>query len=171
MIGAGPRGRAFALRCACAGYAVVLEDVLSSNLRKAAQEIADAAEPLESRLTLAGSVEEAVRAADVAIDFVPDELESKLEIFSMMDRMAPPRTVFCTPTRLSIYDLASCTYRPGQCVGLEPFGDQIGTEGVLVRGEHTAEESVARVMAWLATLGMQVQVRWDEQERVLVQSR
>ena len=28
------------------------------------------------------------------IDCVPDELESKLEIFCLLDRMAPPRTVF-----------------------------------------------------------------------------
>jgi 3-hydroxyacyl-CoA dehydrogenase len=33
--------------------------------------------------------------------------------------MAPPRTVLLTPTtRLSITDLAQCTYRPGQCVAL-----------------------------------------------------
>ena len=65
------------------------------------------------------TIEDAVREADLAIDCVPDELESKLEIFSLMDRMAPPRTVFATPTtNLSIADLASCTYRPGQCVGI-----------------------------------------------------
>ena len=80
------------------------------------QELNPAAMPLVS---FAGTVEDAVRQADLAIDCVPDELESKLEIFSLMDRMAPPRTVFATPTtNLSIADLASCTYRPGQCLGL-----------------------------------------------------
>ena len=43
-------------------------------------------------------MEDAVREADVAVDFVPDELESKLEIFSMIDRMAPPKTLLCTPS-------------------------------------------------------------------------
>ena len=65
------------------------------------------------------TVEDAVRDADLAVDFVPDELESKLEIFSLLDRMAPPRTILCTPTNaLSITDLASCTYRAERCVGL-----------------------------------------------------
>jgi len=33
--------------------------------------------------------------------------------------MAPPKTVFATPTtNLSIADLASCTYRAAQCVGV-----------------------------------------------------
>ena len=50
---------------------------------------------------------------------MPDELESKLEIFCLLDRMAPPRTVLVTPTtRLSIADLASCTYRADKCVAL-----------------------------------------------------
>jgi 3-hydroxybutyryl-CoA dehydrogenase len=33
--------------------------------------------------------------------------------------MAPPRTIFATPsTKLSIADLASCTYRAAQCVAI-----------------------------------------------------
>ena len=63
------------------------------------------------------TVEDAVRGADLVIDFVPDELESKLEIWSLIDRMAPPKTVMCTPSdALSITDLASCTYRADRCV-------------------------------------------------------
>lgn len=65
------------------------------------------------------TIEDAVREADLAIDCVPDELESKLEIFCLLDRMAPPRTVLATPTtRLSIADLASCTYRADKCVAI-----------------------------------------------------
>jgi 3-hydroxybutyryl-CoA dehydrogenase len=65
------------------------------------------------------TIEDAVREADLAIDCVPDELESKLEIFCLLDRMAPPGTVLATPTtRLSIADLASCTYRPDRCVAI-----------------------------------------------------
>ena len=61
------------------------------------------------------------------MDFVPDELESKLEIFSMIDRMAPPKTILCTPSyALSITDLASCVYRPDRCVAVR---------GNLVRGD------------------------------------
>src|SRR5208337_5546450 len=64
-------------------------------------------------------IEDAVRDADLAIDCVPDELESKLEILWLLDRMAPPRTVLATPTtRLSIADLANCTYRPEKCIAI-----------------------------------------------------
>ncbi len=65
------------------------------------------------------SIEDAVRDADLVIDCVPDELESKLEIFWLLDRMAPPRTVIATPTiHQSIADLASCTNRREKCIAI-----------------------------------------------------
>jgi len=120
VIGAGPAGRSFAMACSAAGYYVVIEDVMPSNLRRTEVEYAD----LSLRggfgaLEFATTVEGAVREADIAVDFVPDELESKLEIFSMIDRMAPPKTILCTPSvALSITDLASCVYRPSRCLAV-----------------------------------------------------
>jgi len=120
IIGAGPLGRWLALASARAGYAVLLEDVMPSNLHHAQeylrQQLGPAALP---NVTFASTIEQAVREADLAIDCVPDELESKLEIFCLLDRMSPPRTILVTPTkRLSIADLASCTYRADKCVAL-----------------------------------------------------
>ncbi len=120
IIGAGAAGRDFAATCLAAGFRVFLEDVMPSNLRRAQLELSSST----GLLTLISTVEDAVRNADIAIDFVPDELESKLEIFSMIDRMAPPRTILCTPSEaLSITDLASCVYRPDRCFALRglPF--------------------------------------------------
>ncbi len=93
---------------------------MPSSLRHAEQTLRESLGPAAMPLvSFARTVEDAVREADLAIDCVPDELESKLEIFSLLDRMAPPRTVFATPTtNLSIADLASCTYRPGQCIAI-----------------------------------------------------
>lgn len=121
VIGAGQAGRRFALRCAVAGFDVVLEDVMPANLRRAQAEFEDLSGTVAGTgsMSFALTVEEAVREADLAIDFVPDELESKLEIFSLVDRMAPPKTILCTPSdALSITDLASCTYRGHRCVAV-----------------------------------------------------
>jgi 3-hydroxybutyryl-CoA dehydrogenase len=138
IIGAGPLGRVLALLSARAGFHTVLEDVLPSNLRKAssALDLVHARE-LGSYATVefVGSVEAAARDADLILDSVPDELESKLEIFWLMDRMAPPRSIFLTPTAaLSIADLASCTNRPERCMGFEVVSEvrssEAGTGGV-----------------------------------------
>jgi 3-hydroxybutyryl-CoA dehydrogenase len=132
IIGAGPLGRWLALAAARAGYSVLLEDVMPANLHHAQEYIRqqytaatpdpESPNPEPGSLTpvlFVTTIEDAVRNADLVIDCVPDELESKLEILFLLDRMCPPHTVLATPTtRLSIADLASCTYRPGQCVAI-----------------------------------------------------
>jgi len=109
---------------------VRLEDVMPANLHHAQeylrQQLGPAALP---SVVFVSTIEEAVREADLAIDCVPDELESKLEIFCLLDRMAPPRTVLMTPTKkMSIADLASCTYRAEKCLALVADAQEL-TEG------------------------------------------
>jgi 3-hydroxybutyryl-CoA dehydrogenase len=163
VIGAGSAGRAFALRCAAAGFDVVLEDVMPAKLRRAQDEYAELQPQLPGSLRFASTVEDAVASADVAIDFVPDELESKLEIFSLLDRMAPPRTILLTPTlALSITDLASCTYRPGNCVGLRGAVNGILEPEVDVLRSHFAEPaSLQAVVDLLHRLGVEGRIVED----------
>jgi 3-hydroxybutyryl-CoA dehydrogenase len=150
VIGAGAAGRAFALRCAAAGFDVVLEDVMPAKLRRAQDEYAELQAELPGSLRFAMTVEDAVASADVAVDFVPDELESKLEIFSLLDRMAPPRTILLTPTlALSITDLASCTYRPGNCVAL--FG---AVNGILESQVDVLQSRFVEAASLHAVLGL-----------------
>lgn len=120
IIGAGPLGRSLALGSVRAGFRVLLEDVMPSNLHHAQEYIREnlGTEALPA-VTFVSSVEDAVRTAHLVIDCVPDELESKLEILWLLDRMAPPQTIFATPTtQFSIADLAACTYRPDKCIAL-----------------------------------------------------
>src|SRR5580658_10264077 len=94
IIGAGPLGRWLALSAARAGFRVLLEDVMPSNLHHAQEYIrtelgpeamgADSASPV----SFVSTIEDAVRSADLVIDCIPDELESKLEIFWLLDRMS-----------------------------------------------------------------------------------
>jgi 3-hydroxybutyryl-CoA dehydrogenase len=99
-----------------------------------------------------------VREADLAIDCIPDELESKLEILWLLDRMSPPQTVFATPTtRLSIADLASCTYRPEKCIAIvaEPQSLVAGqsNEVLLRKTASTTAETVSLVEDFWKRLG------------------
>ncbi|MGA8044216.1 MAG: 3-hydroxyacyl-CoA dehydrogenase NAD-binding domain-containing protein [Terracidiphilus sp.] len=120
IIGAGPLGRWLAFAAARAGFNVLLEDVMPTNLRHAREALRQQLSPQAlPSVTFVDTIEDAVRDADLIIDCVPDELESKLEIFCLLDRMAPPRAILATPTtRLSISDLAACTYRADKCVAI-----------------------------------------------------
>jgi len=89
---------------------------------------------------------------------VPDELESKLEILWLLDRMAPPRTVIATPTtNLSIADLASCTYRPEKCMAIaaSPAALAAGAgPGIVLRAAlATNKETADLVSGFFVKLG------------------
>lgn len=133
VIGAGKLGRSIACATALAGYRTILEDVLPASLRRAESDIRDTldqlirsgkvsgeqAEPALARIEYAGSVEEAARQADLVIEAVPDEMESKLEIFTLLDKIARPQTILASTTAtLSVSDIASITYRRDKVVGL-----------------------------------------------------
>lgn len=172
VIGAGPAGRQFAAACLRAGLHVTLEDVMPANLRRAELDLAN----LTDLLDLALTVEDAVRNADLAIDFVPDELESKLEIFSMVDRMAPPRTLLCTPTdALSITDLASCVYRPELCFALRglPLHERAepGAAVDLLYPPEAAPAALATMQNFLARLGLRGTALPDPNAPALVKNQ
>jgi 3-hydroxybutyryl-CoA dehydrogenase len=136
VIGAGTMGRGIAHVAALGGYRTILEDLLPNALRKAEDEIrgnldkavelgkvsvADATSAL-GRLEYAGSVEAAAREADLVIEAVPEEMESKIEIFTLLDKVCRPDTVLASnSSSLSITEIASVTYRAKKCVGMHFF--------------------------------------------------
>ena len=175
IIGAGPLGRWLALQAARAGFRVLLEDVMPHNLHHAQQFLREqlGVEGLGSEcgaeVAFVSTIEDAVREADLAIDCVPDELESKLEIFCLLDRMAPPRTVLATPTtRLSIADLASCTYRPDRCVAIcreaSTLADGAGSEILLRTTSKTSAATVDLLTRFWTGLGFTATFALDPAE-------
>lgn len=173
VIGAGTAGRSFALACAAAGFRVLLEDVMPTNLRQARAEYAQLASPVGGEIEFASTIETAVREADLVVDFVPDELESKLEIFCLLDRMAPPKTIVLTPTNaLSITDLASCTYRGDRCFAVRgAFPDVAGGIVSVLHAPEFHAASLDATAAFLTALGGSVQVELDQDAPMLVKNQ
>ena len=63
-------------------------------------------------------MEEAAREADLVIEAVPEEMESKIEIFTMLDKICRPATILASNTSsLSITEIASVTYRSEEVRG------------------------------------------------------
>jgi 3-hydroxybutyryl-CoA dehydrogenase len=159
VIGAGIMGRGSAQVAALGGYRTLLEDVLPAALRKAESELranldkavelkkvsSQDAEAAIGRLEYAGSVEEAAREADLVIEAVPEEMESKIEIFTLLDKICRPETILASNTSsLSITEIASVTYRAKKCVGMHFFNPVHKMKLLeVVRALETDDETIA----------------------------
>jgi 3-hydroxybutyryl-CoA dehydrogenase len=174
VIGAGIMGRGIAHAAALGGYRTILEDLLPGALRKAETEIranldkavelgkvashdADAA---FRRLEYASSVEEAAREADLVIEAVPEEMESKIEIFTLLDKICRPTTMLASNTSsLSVTEIASVTYRAKKCVGMHFFNPVHKMKLLeVVRALETDDESLATAVEVGTRMGKEVVV-------------
>jgi 3-hydroxybutyryl-CoA dehydrogenase len=174
VIGAGIMGRGIAHAAAIGGYRTILEDLLPAALRRAESEIrtnldqavalgkvaAPDAEAALHRLEYAGSVEEAAREADLVIEAVPEEMESKIEIFTLLDKVCRPATILASNTSsLSITEIASVTYRAKKCVGMHFFNPVHKMKLLeIVRALETDDDTLATVVDVGRRMGKEVVV-------------
>ena len=159
VIGAGTMGRGIAYSAALGGYQTVLEDVSESMRAQALDWIRSAfdegvtrgkltAEQKENslaRIATSQSVGEACRQAELIIEAVPEEMETKLEIFTILDKFAKPGAIFASNTSsLSITEMAAITLRAESCIGMHFFNPVQKMKLLeIVRGLETSEATIA----------------------------
>ena len=174
VIGAGIMGRGIAQAAAMGGYRTILEDILPNALRRAESEIRDnldkavslgkvsaqEATSARERLEYAGSVDEAARQADLVIEAVPEELESKIEIFTILDKVCRPATILASNTSsLSLTEIASVTYRAPKIVGMHFFNPVHKMKLIeVVRALETDEDTLATAVEVGRCMGKEVVV-------------
>lgn len=174
VIGAGIMGRGIAYAAALGGYRTVLEDLLPAALRRAEAEIranldkaaelgkvsASDADAAFARLEYAGSVEQAAREADLVIEAVPEEMESKIEIFTLLDKICRPSTILASNTSsLSITEIASVTYRARKILGMHFFNPVHKMKLLeIVRALETDDETLAAAVSVGRRMGKEVVV-------------
>jgi 3-hydroxybutyryl-CoA dehydrogenase len=159
VIGAGTMGRGIAYASALGGYRTILEDVMPEMLTKARAWIAQAfdegakrgklaageAAAALKRVSTASSVEDACRESDFLIEAVAEEMELKLELYTLFDKFAKPNAVLASNTSsLSIAEMAEMTFRPELCVGMHFFNPVPKMRLIeIVRAPKTSDETIA----------------------------
>jgi 3-hydroxybutyryl-CoA dehydrogenase len=136
VIGAGTMGRGIAYAAAFGGYTTVLEDISPQMLEESTRWIrksfdegvacgkvdAEIRERALSLIATASSVECAIRDADLIIEAVPEEMEMKMELFTIFDKFAKPHAIFASNTSsLSISDMSELTVSRERCIGMHFF--------------------------------------------------
>lgn len=168
VIGAGQRGRAIALAALLAGYRIILEDVSREALEAAAawlktelewalkregtkQRVGEAA---AANLVPAASLEGALREADLVIEAAAEEMEAKIELFTIFDKFAKADAILASSSpALPVGEMASVTFCPERCIGMR-FGDsQLPTAIELVTTPATSEETIAAAREVVRRMG------------------
>jgi 3-hydroxybutyryl-CoA dehydrogenase len=161
VIGAGKVGRALARRAAVAGFRVVLEDLIPTSLESARHEIRRSldeavasgalaqaeAEQAFARIECASSIEDAARRARIVMETGPDEFESKLEMFCLLDRICLPGTVIVS--NCHALELSDTAAKAESIVGMYFAGDEAEIHCSAFTGAHAlaVAEQLAQRMA------------------------
>jgi 3-hydroxybutyryl-CoA dehydrogenase len=141
LVGATAIAEQIASRALRSGLNVVIDDVSDARL----ETISRSLHGLHSAPALTQSVESAIRAADFLIDTLPDDLEVKLELFTLFDKFAKPNAIFITTGSIAIDDLAAITFCPDRCIAARlshvPNTTDVTVE--LIPGTETSARTLA----------------------------
>ena len=178
VIGAGTMGRGIAYAAALGGYNTVLEDVSRQMLEQGVIWIKQSFEGGVARgeveagvrdkalslISTASNVEDAIRDAELIVEAVPDELEMKLELFTIFDKFAKTGAIFASSTSsLSITDFTDVTVSRDRCIGMHFFNSVPNMKLIeLVRTPHTSDETVATCREVARRMGKEVVIVNEE---------
>ena len=169
VLGAGTMGHGIAQVAAQAGFDVTLYDVQRSLAEAAIERIdanlaggvdrgkltAEQRRAALARLRASSALEEAVDAADLVIEAVPEKLELKRQLFARVETLVPPACVLATNTSsLSIAEIAAALRAPERFLGMHFFNPvHLMRLLELVIHEGTAESALAVARSVGAAMG------------------
>jgi 3-hydroxybutyryl-CoA dehydrogenase len=169
VIGGGTMGNGIAHVCAQAGRSVTMVDMNQDLLEKALatifknmdrqvrKEIISAGQKDEAmdRISTVTSLEDGVGDAQLVVEAVPEKMELKEEIFSVLDGAAPDGCILATNTSsISITEIAAFTKRPEKVIGMH-FMNPVPMMKLVevIRGLATDDETTKTVMELSTELG------------------
>lgn len=93
--------------------------------------------------------------ADLVIEAASEDMTMKKEVFTMLDGICKPETIFATNTSsLSITEIAAVTNRPAQFIGMHFFNPAPVMKLVeVIKGQKTSNEVCAKIIDLATKMG------------------
>lgn len=171
VIGTGTMGNGIAGQATLSGFDVVMFDVDPARVGAAMDQIertwkkgvdrgkvpAEKVEAGRVRLKTATELDAAVAEADLIIEAVPERMDLKKTLFAAFEAQSGPQTLLASNTSsLSLTEIAAATGCPERVLGMHFFNPVAVMPLVeLVRGHHTAPETLAAGRAVAEAMGKQ----------------
>jgi 3-hydroxybutyryl-CoA dehydrogenase len=169
VIGMGTMGIQIGIVCAQAGFRTIMADINEHRVKAGLQNIRsfldtrrqkgkldeDSVDKTLSLISAGADIGEALYAADLVIEAVFENIETKSQVFKTMDLKAPKHAVLASNTStLWITEIAAATNRPEKCIGAHFLIPAALTPLVeVVRGSETSDETHDTVIGFLKKCG------------------
>lgn len=168
VVGAGIMGSGIAQVVAQGGYVVVVREAEQRVLDKGKRAIDGGLQravdrgrmTVEEKATILGRIRwtlalEDLKATDLIIEAITEDLSLKQDLFRALDRLCPPSTIFVSNTSsISIIALASVTERADRFAGLHFFNPVPLMKLVeVIQSIRTSEETFRIVSDFAVSLG------------------
>jgi len=169
VVGTGTLGAQIALLAASAGYSVnvfdqkpgafdEMIDKLQMDLK--AKQVAPSIafgqwDECRRQIQQFEKLDAAVKAADLVIEAVPENLELKCEVFRQLGKLAPPEAVLATnSSSIPISHLEQSSGRPERCLNLHFYMALQGMNMAdVMGGTCTLPEVMEKGISWVRSLG------------------
>ncbi len=168
VVGSGTMGNGIAQVCAMTGYNVDMIDVKQEFLDRAMKMITGGLDRLvkketiteDAKKTALGHIKPATdlstaKNAQLVIEAVTEEINTKLDIFKKLEGLCPPDTIFASNTSsLPITQLAATTKRPDKFIGMH-FMNPVPVMKLIevIRGIATSDETFNTISELSKKLG------------------
>src|SRR6266487_1860853 len=168
VVGAGTMGNGIAHVFAQHGWTVTLVDVAQDALARGLATIKKNVERLEKKgvighqlsVDMLGRIQtntalDAVKDAELVVEAVSENPDTKFDIFEELDRLAPKGAILASNTSsISITEIAKQTKRPDRVIGMHFMNPvRLMPRVEIVRGRGTGDEVVARTVEITKQLG------------------
>ena len=168
VVGAGTMGLDIAQVFARADFEVVVRDINTDIIKRAEERLNKGLDKLVSKGKLDEAGKKAITDkisfttelasaadADLVIEAAIENLKIKQSIFSELDAICKPETIFATNTSsMSITAIASATKRPDKFIGMHFFNPATVMKLIeIIKGANTSEETTAAIKELSVQIG------------------
>ena len=168
VIGTGTMGAGVVQAFAQANVPVVMKSRTQASLDKAVGKISKSLAKLVEKGKVTQEYMDSVMAnisttvdyadfadADLVIEAASEDMNLKKEVFAELAKVCKPETIFATNTSsLSITEIAACSDRPAQFIGMHFFNPAPVMKLVeVIKGQMTSQETSDKIFALATEMG------------------
>jgi 3-hydroxybutyryl-CoA dehydrogenase len=157
VIGIGFLGRIITERTAAYNYNVHIYDINPEGLEKLANSLTrkKKRKNLFGDVAFHNTISEAVAEADLIIEAIPEKLELKKEVFSQIDKAAPPHAIIATnSSSIPVSRIEDAVNRKDKLLNIHFYHPTTTPMVDIMRGSETSEDTFKKGKHWIESLGL-----------------